>query len=143
VHCGDISRSTVVNKFAFPSDTRSVLGTGLSVAKMSTFAVGNHNVAGYIAGGISASAVSDVVDKFAFPSDTRSVLGTGLSAPIRYAAGAQNSGNAGYFAGGMNISGVRINTADKFAFPLDTRTTISVLSSSREQLAPMSNEGVL
>jgi hypothetical protein len=121
---------STVDKFDFPSDTRSSLGSGLSTARRELGAVGNTTVAGYFAGGYSSDFVS-TVDKYSFPSDSRSTLATGLSTTRRDLAGASNQGIAGYFAGGNNGSGFTA-TIDKFAFPSDTRSTLGTgLSSSR------------
>jgi hypothetical protein len=71
---------STVDKFAFPGDTRSTLGTGLSAAKFRSAGMGNVGTAGYAGGGATGNneTGSTTVDKFAFPSDTRSTLGTGL-----------------------------------------------------------------
>ncbi len=42
---------TTVDKFSFPSDTRTSLGTGLSAATAGPGAMANNGVAGYFAGG--------------------------------------------------------------------------------------------
>ena len=85
------SGSSAVDKFEFPSDTRTTLGTGLSSARDSLTGFANSGVAGYAAGG-DASGNVDTVDKFAFPADTRSTLATGLSAARRYLAGFADEG---------------------------------------------------
>jgi hypothetical protein len=81
---GYIAGGTTVDKFAFPSDTRSTLATGLSTSRTSLAGVADSTVAGYFGGGSGPSAV---VDKFAFPSDTRTTLGTGLSAARTFVSG--------------------------------------------------------
>jgi hypothetical protein len=111
-------RRTTIDKFAFPGDTRSTLGTGLSSARFALAGLADYGVAAYFAGG-DTGAASSTVDKFAFPSDTRSTLGTGLSSATFYnLIGIANQGVAGYF--GLNSANL-----DKFAFPSDTRTTIA------------------
>jgi hypothetical protein len=91
---GGFQGRTAVDKFAFPSDTRSTLGTGLAAA------TGNGNsgnfqdtaVAGYQAGGSISTGSTDVINRFAFPSDTRSTLGTGLSSARNATAAFSNEG---------------------------------------------------
>jgi hypothetical protein len=84
------SQSTV-DKFAFPSDTRTTLGTGLSSGRSSGTGVGNSGVAGYFGGGFD-TANRTIVDRFAFPSDTRTTLGTGLSSAKTGMAGFASTG---------------------------------------------------
>jgi hypothetical protein len=135
---------TTVNKFAFPADTRSTLGTGLSTARKPA-GMSNQGVAGYLGGGLNSggSNNSSVVNKFAFPADTASTLGTGLSAVLGATSGSSDAGVAGYFAGGQNNSFIPQTTVDKFAFPSDTRSTLGTgLSSARRALAGMSNTAV-
>jgi hypothetical protein len=78
-----------VDKFAFPSDTRSTLSTGLSVGRSEMGAFGNAGVAGYFGGGQNYAGT---VDKIAFPADTTSTLGTGLSSSRATLAGMSNEG---------------------------------------------------
>jgi hypothetical protein len=89
-------RFTTVDKFAFPSDTKTTLGTGLSSGRRFLGANADSGVAGYFAGG-STNAFGQItrqttVDKFAFPSDTRSTLGTGLSTALERLSGMANEG---------------------------------------------------
>jgi len=131
-----------VDKFAFPSDTRSTLS--LSVANSIGAGFANSGVAGYHAGGqiyTTTFVKTAIVDKFAFPSDTRTTLGTGLSAAKSAPSGSADSGIAGYVAGGETT--VRVTTVDKFAFPSDTRSTLGTgLSAARDNSAGMANEGI-
>jgi hypothetical protein len=89
---GSGSNQTTVNKFAFPSDTQSTLGTGLSAA--TAYLVGNSNteVAGYSGGGLASGTYTSTVNKFAFPSDTRTTLGTGLSVARAFGSSFCNEG---------------------------------------------------
>jgi hypothetical protein len=136
--CGGFLRpsnanTATVDKFAFPSDTRSTLSSGLSTARRELAAFGNTGVAGYVLGGY-ASDFTSTVDKYAFPGDTISTLGTGLSTTRRDLSGFANQGTAGYVAGGNGASGV-VATVDKFALPSDTRSTLGTgLSSARSPL---------
>ena len=135
------TKVTTVDKFAFPGDSRSTLGTGLSVGRYALGAMANSGTAAYFGGGDTGSLV-DTVDKFAFSDDSRTTLGTGLSAARRYLAGMANSGTAGYYGGGYTTTGVA--TVDKFAFPGDGRTTLGTgLSTARFAPAAMANSGVL
>jgi hypothetical protein len=136
------SSVATVDKFDFPADTRSTLGTGLSLARTELAGMADSGVAGYFGGGTDGD-VRATVDKFAFPADTRTTLGTGLSGARHQVAGMANSGVAGYFAGGLNSAGSSQSTVDKFAFPADTRSTLGTgLSGSRRALGGISNEGV-
>jgi hypothetical protein len=133
---GSPGRTTTVDKFAFPSDTRSTLGTGTSSDFRDGGAMCNIYTAGYYNGGTGAGNTT-IVDKFAYPSDTRSTLGTGLSSARSLQGGMGDPGIAGYFAG-------RTTTVDKFAFPSDTRTTLAAgLSGGGEGVGAFSNGGIV
>lgn len=135
---------TTVNKFAFPADTQSTLGTGLSVARTGSASISNQAVAAYYGGGWEGTPVLvSSVDKFAFPADTRSTLGTGLDAAKAFLAGFSNNGVAGYFAGGETSSTNRINVIRKCSFPSDTMSTSgTTLSATMKFLAGNSNSGI-
>ena len=131
----DGSDTATVDKFSFSDDSRSTLGTGLSVAQGEVAAMANSGTAGYFGGGNQSGTV---VDKFAFSDDSRSTLGTGLSSSRRAGAGMANSGTAGYFGGG----GQWLAPVDKFAFSDDSRSTLGTgLSSYRNYLSAMANSG--
>jgi hypothetical protein len=131
-----------VDKFAFPADTRTTLGTGLSGNRRTACGFANASVAGYASGGFESTAVA-TVDKFAFPSDTRTTLATGLSTARQTSGGFADSGVAGYVAGGFTGAGARVATVDKFALPTDTRSTLATgLSDVRNALAAFADEGV-
>jgi hypothetical protein len=136
---------STVNKFAFPADTQSTLGTGLSIARTGSAGASNQTVAGYVAGGwdnINPSLLSSV-DKYALPADTRSTLGTGLEATRAYLAGVSNNEVAGYFCGGETTSTNRVSTIRKCAFPSDTMSTLgTTLSVTMKFLAGNSNDNV-
>jgi hypothetical protein len=69
------TNTAVVSKFAFSDDSRSTLGTGLSVVSRYGCAMADSGVAGYQALGNSyATGILSELDKFAFPSDSRSAL---------------------------------------------------------------------
>lgn len=127
------SRIGTVDKFAFPADGRSTLGTGLSVGVFEHAATENYQVAGYRFGGNDGSnpRVSSV-DKFAFPSDSRTTLGTGLSAAKEGMSGFSHAGVAGYNSGGYNGSSA-VTTVDRFAYPSDSRTSLGIGLSTASQ----------
>jgi len=134
------SRSTTVDKFAFPSDTRSTLT--VTTGRLAPGAMANSGVAGYMGGGFTTASISSV-EKFAFPSDTNTTLGTGLSGIRSNVSGMADSGIAGYFAGGGDDVNV-LTTVDKFAFPSDTRSTLATgLSGARYETAAMANSAGL
>lgn len=125
---------STVDKLAFPAETVSTLGTGLSAVSASGSAFANSGVAGYV-----SLDTGGTVNKFAFPSDSRSTLATGLSIVRNNLAAFANSGVAGYATGGLStVAEVRI---DKFSFPSDTRSTLS-LPSARWTHATFQNTGV-
>jgi hypothetical protein len=131
---------TTVNKWAFPADTRTTLGTGLSGSSPFGMGFANSGVAGYFSVGGSS------IDKFAFPSDSRTTLGSGLSINRSSLAGFANSAVAGYALGGSIWTGsstLRYTTVDKWAFPADTRTTLSPgLATATDSQTGMANFGV-
>jgi len=81
------SRVTTVDKFAFPAETRSTLGTGLATAKTVAAGFSDTGVAGYVAGGIGNRST---VEKFSFTNDSRSSVAGGLSSSREGSAGFQN-----------------------------------------------------
>jgi hypothetical protein len=122
---------TTVDKFAFPSDTRTTLGTGLSGAAF-VFGMANSGVAGY------AGKSDGGIDKFAFPSDSRSTLVTTLPGTQGYTT-FENRTVAGYFA--APISGRQ--NVEKIAFSNDARTSLgAVLAISNYYRTGFSNSGV-
>ena len=79
--------TTDVSKFAFPSDSRSTLGTGVSAASRHGSAMADSGVAGYLALGNSYFVGDlDAMNRFAFPSDTRSLFTMVVSRSKRAAA---------------------------------------------------------
>jgi hypothetical protein len=136
-------RVTTVDKYAFPADSRTVLGTGLSVAQDGGAGFANFGVAGYAAGGFDTARTSRV-QKVTFPTDSMSTLGTGLSVGRQDVAGAGNVGTAGYAAGGARDSDFAMLTViDKFAFPSDTRTVLSAtLTVARRGAGGWANSGI-
>ena len=131
-------KTSKVEKIAFPSDTNSVLATGMSIARQLLAGMADAGVAGYAAGDSNGSSS---VDKFAFPSDSRTTLATGLSIVSGYNGAFSDSGTAGYFLGGFTGSAMH-GEVDKFAFPSDTRSSLGDLSPVSFTMASMANKGV-
>ena len=139
---GASQMAATVDKFAFSDDSRTSLGTGLSVSRWSLGAMANSGTAGYFGGGY-ASGYSTIVDKFTFSNDSRSTLGTGLSVGRYLLAGMANSGTAGYFGGGaIGVSPYYLDSVEKFAFSDDSRTTLGTgLSATTRNHSGMANSG--
>jgi hypothetical protein len=133
---------STVDKLSFSAETRSTLGTGLSIARAGSNRFSDLGVAGYIAGGYqSGFSRVDRVDKFAFPSDTRSTLS--LATINSEGSGMQDTAVAGYVAGGRTTGTTLVSTVVRFAFPSDTRTNLSTgLSSNRHFPAGSSAAGI-
>jgi hypothetical protein len=133
-----MSRNFAVNKFAFPSDTRSTFTIALQNWTGKT-GFANKGVAGYLGGG---DPTRTNVEKVTFSTDTLSALATGLSVGVNRPGALADTAVAGYVAGG-NSSGGNISTVNKFAFPSDTRSVLGTgLSYSAERLHGASNSGV-
>jgi len=119
------------DKLAFPSDTRTTLGTGLSAGAFA-FGMANSGVAGYVGLDIGP------IDKFAFPADTRSTLVATLPGGQGYTT-FENRTVAGYFA--APISGQQ--NVEKIAFSNDARTSLgAVLAVANYYRMGLSNSGV-
>jgi hypothetical protein len=105
---------TTVDKFAFPADTRSTLGTGLSVSMSNNRGCANSGTAGYYTyGQTNGGSNSAYLQKFVFSTDT-------------------NSSNASYFPSATISKGFAANKGvaayggtDKIAFPTDTRSAFA------------------
>ena len=126
---GHSSPITTVAKLTYSGESRSNLGSGLSVGRdEQPGGCANSGTAGYFGGGNengSWSEGSTVVDKYAFSNDSRSTLGTGLSVQVRGPAAMANSGTAGYWGGGYKYAPGMWDHIDKFAFSNDGRSTLS------------------
>jgi len=89
---GPVSGITdIVDKFAFPSDTRSVLTATLSAARGYMGGFANPSVAGYAAGGYRVPSRVDTVDKLTYATETTGTLGTGLSSARNGMAGFEDA----------------------------------------------------
>jgi len=131
------SASTTVDKFTFPSFTRSTLGTGLSVANGFTGAHANSGVAGYCQGGTPTNTMSN---KFVFATDSRSSIAW-LNPRGYDAAGCANSGTAGYIGGGIDPP-TRSDSASKITYATDAVSNVaSVLATGTSSLGAFANSG--
>lgn len=65
---------STVDKYAFPSDSRSTLSTGLYENMRGVAGVAKAGTAGYVSGGAGAFGITDYIQKFSFPGDTRSII---------------------------------------------------------------------
>lgn len=123
---GGSDTTAVTDKFLFSNDSRSTLGTGLSVARRYPIGI-QSSKAGYVGGGDTgdSSAPFSVIDKFLFSNDSRTTLSSGLSQASSRCGGV-SSFLAGYFAGGWAPNtGVRFTFIDKITYVTDSRTTLS------------------
>lgn len=89
------TRQTKVEKFAYPDDTRTALGTGLSAARNTLAGMANSGTAGYIGGGSHWPSYHTTMNKFAFSDDSRTTLSSGISPGRDGVSGMANSGTAG------------------------------------------------
>lgn len=134
---GDVA---TINKFDLPTDSRSTLADGLSVASAFPMGFANSGVAGYM-----SNRGTTTINKFGFPSDSRSTIANGLSQRRLDGAGFADTAVAGYFLGGfLDISPfTTFNIIDKIAFPSDSSSVVSpALSSARGGQGSMANYGV-
>ena len=143
VNWGGAGVVAAVDRFAFPSDARTTLGTGLPAGKNEGAGMANSGTAGYFGGGYGPApgyTYSAAIYKLAFADDTFTTLSGTLTAAVYSLAAMANSGTAGYFGGGTAPSYVA--TVDKFAFSDDSRSTLGTgLSSARHYVAGMANSG--
>lgn len=134
-----------VDRFSFPSDARTTLGTGLSTARQAGAGVSNSGTAGYHAtGGTSGNVPVTTVDKFAYSDDSRTTLGTGVAhTRTNVPAGMSNSGTAGYISGGWSYTGNNaIDDTDKITFSNDSTSTLAAtLDGNVQYLWGMANSG--
>jgi hypothetical protein len=135
---GGAGNTAVVDKYSFPDDTRSTLGTGLSVATQYLSGMANSGVAGYVGQGDSAN----FVDKFTFPTDSRSTIS---ALPLLRFMGSAlaNSGVAGYWGNGADAFPNSSRTLQKTAFATDTSTSFgNLFADNRAFNGAAANSGV-
>ena len=119
--------STAVDKWAFPSDTRSATtATTASGNGFTCFA--NSAVAGYKSGGYNQYwARIKKSYKMTMPSDTWSTLAD-VAAVVAYGNGNANSGVAGYLSGGQVTGGTYASDRmEKITFSSDAWSTMSTV----------------
>jgi hypothetical protein len=78
--------SGIIEKFAFPSDTRSSLSSNMATARRILIGSANNGVAGYLGGGFISGA-SNIISKMPFGTETDANLGAVLNTG-RYGLGA-------------------------------------------------------
>ena len=136
--------STTVDKWAFPSDTRTTTNS-LPAAGMSGGQFADSGVSGYKVGGYDSSwNRTQTTYKMTMPSDTWSTI-TNVAAVVAYNVGNANSGVAGYSSGGQVTGGTFASAAiHKLTFPSDSWSTLTAaLSFEYNQYGgPMDNKGV-
>ena len=134
--------TTTVDKITYSNDTRSTLGTGLSVAKYGAAGLGNRAVAAYVSAGYGNGTSTE---KFNFSNDSRSSVGFSLAVSRGYATGISNSGTAGYIGGGfVDINTYGSDVIEKIVFSNDTRSTLSARMPTigRWAISGIHNQGV-
>ncbi len=132
-----VATLTTVDKLAFPADSKSTLGTGLSSARQMPTGLGNAGVAGYFAGG----ETTNTVDKFSFSDDSRTTLGTGLDGVTDTGEGMSNSGTAGYVGAG-HVSAACSTAVYKITYSADSMSTLSAtLATGMRYGSAMANVG--
>jgi len=113
-----------INKFEFPSDTKTVMGVALSG---NTQAVGwaNGAVAGYF--GAEYGTSTGLIDKYTQPSFTKSTLATTMGFATEGWGACSNNGTAAYWGGGYDNVEAPGNPKNvyKLLYSNDTRSIIS------------------
>lgn len=129
-----------IEKFAFPSDTRSAL-TALAYAVAWSEGFADVGVSGYMCGGWEVVATNvTTMYKWAFSNDARTTSSGSLSVADSQQTSAANSGSAGFVFAGYSGGATWVN---KFTFPTDTRTSLTAMSGSQNGAAGFANEGTL
>lgn len=136
--------STAVDKWAFPSDTRSAT-TARTASGNSFTSFANSAVAGYSSGGYNQYwARIKKSYKMTMPSDTWSMLAD-VAAVVAYGNGNANSGVAGYLSGGQVTGGTfASDVMQKITFSSDAWSTMSTVLpyEYNNNGGPMDNNGV-
>lgn len=129
-----------IDKFAFPSDTRSAL-TALPYPVAWADGFADVGVSGYHAGGWERVAQNvTTIYKWAFSNDARTTSSGSLSVADSQQTSAANSGSAGFVFAGYSGGATWVN---KFTFPTDTRTSLTAMSHSQYSAGGFANEGTL
>jgi hypothetical protein len=118
----------------------------LSVARYGIAGLSNGSTHGYFAGGISGDPpVSTMIDRLVFSTSTTSVNTVSVLSIGKWKLAAVSDGaNYGYFSGGDTNSNAYSSSSDRIDFSdgIVAANTVSNLSSSREQLAGLSDYSV-
>jgi hypothetical protein len=136
-----------IDRWAFSSETHSMVSAGLSLYTMYHAGIADAGVAFYFGGGQGDQQPGWVasmghVDRWACPSEVRSAVSTDLSVSRSRLAGASNSGTAGYF--GAGYTGSHLDTVDRYVFPAETRTVLgNALTEDRYTVTSWSDCGAL
>lgn len=138
-----------IERFSFPSDSRSTLTTSLSQTTDIAASGANAEVAGYFVGGANTTTQPATylrtANKLLFSNESRTVLASQLDA-TRYRMGAvSNSGTAAYFGGGVVDNAFVDNKINKLTFASDSFSVISATTSlgiESSNMASLSNSGV-
>jgi hypothetical protein len=129
-----------VDKFAFPSDTLSVL-TALPATVAWADGFADVGVSGYHCGGWESVAQNvATIYKWAFSNDARTTSSGSLSVADSQQTSGANSGSAGFVFAGYSGGATWVN---KFTFPTDTRSSLTAMGGSQYGAAGFANEGTL
>jgi len=117
---GESSGGTVstIDKFAFPSETRTTLASGMVTASQRHRSNANSGVAGYS----STGNLGSNIEKLFFSTDSSSTLATTLSLSRSLSSGAANSGTAGYWFAG-NAFPTTYDVVSKINYASDITST--------------------
>ena len=129
------SRSNIIDKYSFTSDSNATDVGDLTVARRTS---GNTSEThGYSAGGEDSSSTSNVIDKFSFSTDGNATDVGDLAITAAQTA-SQSSEDNGYACGG---AGGETNTIQKFSFASDGNATdIADMTISRRNTGGQSSE---
>lgn len=126
-----------IDKFAFPSDTRSAL-TDLPYPVAWADGFADVGVSGYHCGGWELVAQNvTTIYKWAFSNDARTTSSGALSVADSQQTSGANSGSAGYVFAGYSGGAVWV---DKFAFTSDTRSSLTNMAASQYGAGGFANE---
>jgi len=134
------SRSNVIDKFSFTSNTTATDHGDLSASRSSPSGSSSSDN-GYTAGGDDTSPNSTIIDKFSFTSNTTATDHGDLN-QARYDLVGQSSSTDGFASGGYVEGGaLTVDSIDKFSFSSNTTASDhGNLSVARHSLAGQSTD---
>ena len=135
---GGITSGTVQNsifKYTFSGDTTSTISATIGTSRYFASGMTNYGVAGYVAGGYSASSVQ-AADKMTYSNETRSALT--ITFYSTESAGCTDSGTTGYQIAGYGLNADQSNTY-KLAFSNDTFSSGTNAAITARALGPYAN----